>query len=311
MERYARVTGYLVALAMLAGMLALVATLREGLLFPHNRIQVAFPSIGTLMEDDPVKLNGVQVGRVASIGNIGRASVATLEFFHRTPVTKGSRFINCNYSLFGARMVIMVPGASREPIDYKEIQNGDFSTGVAETIHRVEDLLKVVLEYKQLSTRLEKGTDSSLSIQQVLTTRVYPVLEQFGAMTHDIEALQNEAGAELERVAAATAGMDRVGRELAMQSDTLVVRANRTLARLAVLTAQSTAVLKGLEGIVVACEDTTKGPSRFLVQRDIYDRTLSLTHALQDLLKLVREEGLTDAIHFWRNVHLRWAKPAP
>ena len=66
----------------------------------------------------------------------------------------------------------------------------------------------------------------------------------------------------------------------------------------------------GLEEVVVACQDTTQGPSRFLVQRELYDRTLAITHALQDLLKVLRDDGLTDAIHFWRNVHIRFRKPA-
>jgi phospholipid/cholesterol/gamma-HCH transport system substrate-binding protein len=309
MERYARLAGYSVALALLLGLLWIVSLLREGVLFPHNRVKVAFPAVGTLMEDDPVKLQGVQVGRVASIEAGDGASIAVLEFFHRTPVPKGSRFINYNYSLFGARMVILIPGSSREAIDPKQVQQGDFSTGVAETIHRVEDLLVTVLEYKKLSSRLEKGSDTSLSIQQLLTTKVYPVLEEFGNLTRDLETLQNEAGAQLDQLAAASDHVNGFGRNLSAQSDTLVLRANRTLAQLATLTAQATLVLKGLEEIVVACEDTTKGPNKFLVRREMYDQALSLTHALQDLLKVAKTEGLTDAIHFWRNVHVNWGKP--
>jgi phospholipid/cholesterol/gamma-HCH transport system substrate-binding protein len=311
MERYSRLAGYAVALALLAGLLSMVSMLREGLLFPHNRIQVAFPAIGTLMEDDPVKLQGVQIGRVADIGNVDGRSIATLEFFHRTPVTRGTRFINYNYSLFGARMVIMVPGGSQERMDPKQVQQGDFSTGVAETIHRVEDLLITVSEYKRLGSRLEHGSDSSLSVQQFLAVKVYPVLEEFGRMTQDLETLQNEASRHLDHLSQASAGFDRFGRGLATQSDTLVLRANRTLTQLALLTAQSAAVLKGLEEIIVACQDTGKGASRFLVQRELYDRAMSLTHALQDLLKVAKKDGLTDAIHFWRNVRLNWRKPKP
>jgi phospholipid/cholesterol/gamma-HCH transport system substrate-binding protein len=310
MERYARIAGYSVALAILAGMLGLVAMLQEGLLFPHNRVKVRFPAIGTLIEDDPIKLRGVQVGRIESIEAARDGAVATLEFYHRTPVPKGSRFINYNYSLFGARMVILVPGTGSEPIHPDSIQPGDFSSGVAENIHKVENLLTTVMEYKRLSSRLERGTDSTKSIQEILTNQVYPVLEQFGALAKDMETLQNAAGSELDRISAAAVGVDRFGRDLASQSDTLIVRANRTLARLAILTTQATTVLRGLEEIVIACEDTTKGSGRFLVQRELYDRTLALTHALQDMLKVVREEGLTDAIHFWRNVHIRWRKPA-
>jgi len=311
MERYARIAGYAVALALLAGLLSLVSMLREGLLFPHNRVRVSFPAIGSLMEDDPVKMQGVQVGRVSSIDAENGVSVATLEFYHRAPITQGSRFINYNYSLFGARMVILVPGDSKAPIDTKLIQIGDFSTGVAETIHRVEDLLVTVTEYRKLSSRLEHGSDTSISIQQYLATRVYPVLEEFGAMTHDLEALQNEVGSNLDQLTSASAGVDRFTMGIAANSDTLVTRANRTLLQLATLTAQATVILKGLEEIAIACQDTTKGPSRFLVQREMYDHALSMTHALQDLLKVAKKDGLTDAIHFWRNVHVKWGKPKP
>jgi phospholipid/cholesterol/gamma-HCH transport system substrate-binding protein len=298
-----------VALALLAGLLSVVSMLREGLLFPHNRIKVAFPAIGTLMEDDPVKLQGVQVGRVSHIESGQGVAIATLEFYHRTPVSQGSRFINYNYSLFGARMVILVPGESKQPMDPKQVQRGDFSTGVAETIHKVEDLLVTVREYKRLGERLERGSDTSMSLQQYLGSKVYPVLEEFGALTHDLEALQNEAGAHLDQLAAAGVTVNRFGRDLSAGTDTMVVRANRTLAQLAMLTAQATVVLRSLEEIVVACEDTSKGTSRFLVQREMYDHALSLTHAMQDLLKIAKKEGLKDAIHFWRNVRINWRKP--
>ena len=43
MEKYARITGYASALAILLGALALVMSLRQGILFPHNRVQVRFP----------------------------------------------------------------------------------------------------------------------------------------------------------------------------------------------------------------------------------------------------------------------------
>lgn len=309
MEKYARITGYASALAILLGALALVMGLREGVLFPHNRVQVRFPSIGTLMEDDPVKLRGVAVGRVASIRAEGGEAIATLEFFHRTPLPADSRFVNYNYSLFGARMVILVPGSSRDPMDAAKVQQGDFSTGVSETIHRVEELLRAVSEYKRLSMRLERGSDTSLSVQQFLVDRVYPVLERFAVLAKDMDTLQAVAGARLDGLEAAAAGMDRLGGGLSSQSDTLVSRAGRTLDRLARLTAQSAIVLHSLEEIALACQDTTRGPGRLLSNRDLYDKTLAVTHAMEDMLRLLEKDGLTDAIHFWRNVRVRWKKP--
>jgi len=309
MEKYARITGYAAALAILLGALALVMGLRQGILFPHNRVQVRFPTIGTLMEDDPVRLRGVTVGRVASIRAGDGQAIATLEFFRHAPLPKDSRFVNYNYSLFGARMVILVPGTSREVMDPGVIQNGDFSAGVSESIHRVEELLRTVSEYKRLSQRLERGSDTSLSIQQFLAVRVYPVLEQFGTLAREMDSLQDAAGSQLDRLESAAAGVDRLGRGLSTQSDTLMARAELTLTRLARLTAQSTAVLEGLEKIALACQDTTRGPGRVMASRELYDRALSLTHALEEMLKVLEKDGLTDAIHFWRNIRIRWQRP--
>jgi phospholipid/cholesterol/gamma-HCH transport system substrate-binding protein len=309
MEKYARITGYASALAILLGALALVMSLREGVLFPHNRVRVRFPSIGTLMEDDPVKLRGVAVGRVASIRAENGEAVATLEFFHSTPIPADSRFVNYNYSLFGARMVILVPGSSREPMDGAKLQAGDFSPGVSESIHRVEELLRTVSEYKRLSMRLDRGSDTSLSVQQFLATRVYPVLERFGTLVRDMDTLQVAVGSQLDRLETAAAGMDRLGRGLSSQSDTLVVRAERTLDRLARLTAQATVVLRGLEEVALASQDSTHGPGRLLANRELYDKTMAVTHALENMLNLLEKDGLTDAIHFWRNVRIKWKKP--
>ena len=308
MEKHARLAGYSVALLLLAGLLWIVSSLREGLLFPHNRVQVAFPAIGTLMEDDPIRLQGVQVGRVSSIEARDGRTLAVLEFFHRTPIPADSRFINYNYSMFGARMVILAQGTSRVPMDPRQVQEGYFSSGVAESIHKVEDLLVTMLEFRRLGTRLEKGTDSTLSIQQLLTRQVYPALDRFGALTRDLGGLENDAASQLDRLAAASAGINAFGKDLSSESDTLMLRANRSLIQLTTLTSQATVILKGLEDIIIACEDTTKGANRFLVQRDMYDHALSLTHALQDLLKAARKDGLTDVIHFWRNVHLKGRK---
>jgi len=152
------------------------------------------------------------VGRVSSIEAIDGKTVAVLEFFHRTPIPKDSRFINYNYSLFGARMVILVQGNSREPMDGNRNPGRGFQHGRGRDHPQVEDLLVTVLEYKRLGSRLEKGSDTSLSIQQLLTTKVYPALEQFGALTKDLEALQDEAGAQLDQLAAASVRVNGFGR---------------------------------------------------------------------------------------------------
>ena len=145
MEKSARLAGYLLAFSALIGLLVVVAFLQDGNLFLRTTVKVAFPSAGTLMVDDPVKVRGVEVGRVDQIEAGPAGPVITLELYKRTALSRDTRFVNFNYSLFGSRMIVLLPGTSAEPMDMQSVQPGTFTTGVTETIHKVDELLRTVV----------------------------------------------------------------------------------------------------------------------------------------------------------------------
>lgn len=310
MEKSARLAGYTLALLCLAALMTGIALLRDGSLFNRTLLKVTFSSVGTLMEDDPVTSRGVEVGRVAGIhsGPDGNPLV-TLEFYKRVQLPEDSRFINFNHSLFGARMVVLVEGNSARPMDFKEVQAGTFVNGVTESIHLVDRLLQTMVEYQGLTTRLGTGTDSAPSFQQLLETRIYPVLDDFDSFAVRLQAMEQRASSDLERLALASGRVRAFSAAMAVGTDTLVTTANRTVARLAGLTAQSLIILNGLEKMMLAAQDTNGIPGRILAQRDLYERTLTMSHALHDLVRSVKEKGLRDIIGFWRNVHFRKRQP--
>jgi ABC-type transporter Mla subunit MlaD len=306
MEKSARLAGYILALSALAGLMILVAFLQDGNLFRRNLVQVAFPAVGTLMEDDPVKARGVEVGRVDRIerGPDGHPLI-TLELYKRLPLARDTRFVSYNHSLFGARMVVLVPGQSDQPLEAGQVQRGYFSTGVTETIHKVDELLRTVVEYQGLASRLESGNDSVPSLHQLLAAKVYPALDRFGAFAARLEHLENQASDDLDRVALASRRMKGFSKAMSAGTDSLVTKAHLTVERVAVLTAQTTALLGGLEKMMSTAQDTTALAGRLLANRDLYEKTMVVAHALTDLLQKVEEDGLKDIINFWRNVHVR------
>ena len=143
-----------------------------------------------------------------------------------------------------------------------------------------------------------------------MATRVYPALDGFTAFAGRLEALEGRASAELE-VLARTSGQVRAwSAAMAHGTDTLVVKAQATVERLSRLTAQTVVLLDGLERLMLASQDSTTLMGRVLAHRDLYERSLTLSHALHDLLLKVRSQGLKDIIHFWRNVKFRKRSPA-
>lgn len=311
MEKSARLAGYTLAFLALAGLMVVVAFLQDGNLFLRSTLQVSFPTMGSLMEDDPVRLRGVEIGRVDRIERGPDGPVVTLELYKRMKLPRDSRFVNFNYSLFGARMVVLVPGKSPDPMDYDVVQAGHFTTGVAETIHRVDQLLRTVVEYQGLAARLDKGNDTALSFQQILSTQVYPALDEFGIFAKRLEDLEQRASSDLEVLARASSQVHRYSTIMSAGTDTLVTKAQLTLERLATLTAQTTLILNGLEKIMLASQDTSVLAGKILAQRDLYERSLILAHVLHDLLQEVKTRGLKDIIHFWRNVHFGRSRPKP
>lgn len=308
MENSARLAGYTLTLIALACLMGVLANLERGSLFRRALIRVEFPAVGTLMEDDPVTLKGVTVGRVDRIERGDRGPVVTVELYKRMALPEDTRFINYNYSLFGARMVVLSPGRSPARLDPGTLQQGHFVSGVAESIHKVEELLRTVVEYRGLADRLERGGDSALSFRQLLEGRIYPALDGFTAFAARLEGLERTASGNLDDAARASVDMRRWSGAMAQGTDTLVVKAQATVERVARLTAQSVALLDGLEKLLLAAQDSTGLPGKLLAQRDLYERTLSLSHALNDLLKGLQDQGLKDIIHLWRNVHFRKRK---
>lgn len=310
MEKSARLAGYSLAILGLACLMAMVAFLQEGSLFRRTMVKVTFSSVGTLMVDDPVTLKGVEIGRVDEIApGPGGQPLITLELYKRMQLPVDSRFISFTYSLFGARMVVLVPGQSTVAMDMNAIQDGIFTTGVTETIHLVDRLLRTVVEYQGLAARLDRGSDTALSFQQMLTTQVYPALDNFGAFAHRLEELETRASSDLEVLAKASGQVRNFSAAMAVGTDTLVSKANQTVERLTQLTAQSLIILNSLEKVILAAQDTNGVPGRLLAQRDLYERTLVMSHAFHDLVRKIQEQGIKDIISFWRNVHFRKRQP--
>jgi ABC-type transporter Mla subunit MlaD len=155
----ARPVGYAAVLAVLLFTgLAAAFLVREAAREPRV-IRVHFSEIATLGEGDPVVQGGVPVGAVRSIRLAPLPSGATdavveIELFHHRFVARDARFLNFSHSLMGARKVWLLPGASTVPLDESALQPGVFAPGLAETLHKVDSLVPVIVRLRDQAERL-------------------------------------------------------------------------------------------------------------------------------------------------------------
>ena len=300
MDNKARLTGYGLAISILGALLLLLRLLQTDIFTPHNYLNVSFPQIGTLMKDDPVESRGVKIGRVVRIEADKGVAVAVLELFRRLPIPEDSRFINYNYSLFGARMVVVEPGESPQSMDQSRLQAGEFSNGLAETIHRVDELLTLAQKYRDVSERLQGGKNG-VSVASLIVKRLYPAVEDINRFSQELDRLQAQTNAEIVRLDKAGSQLYGISRSAGKQTDTLMAKASQTLQQLSRLSAQSSELLAGMDRMLRNSQDTSGVAGQLLFRRQMYDQTLRLTHNLQTILTLLKQSGV-DVIH-WRNIH--------
>ncbi len=312
MQRIARGIGYSTTFIIMMLVLWLLWTINQDRVLGPYKIQVAFPNVGTLMEDDPVKIQGVTVGKVIDIERRNEAALVTLEIFKRKAISRHSHFINYNYSLFGSRMILLIPSDEEVALNPQEIQEGYFLDGVSESIHRMGELLSFVMQVQSKVQFLHQGSSSdssSQSLQALFTNKLYPLAHAYAQLSQDFTAFEKATEQQSQSLQQEMASAQKMTKHWRQHSDSLLQVGQAAIDKINQFTDQNAKFLQNIDRLTQAIADTSAGLPKALLQRELYDQLLAFDHDLQGLLKILRHEGLQEAIHFWRNIHILGNNP--
>ncbi len=115
----------------------------------YNTFYLRFTQVSTLVLDDPVKVNGVKLGKVENIELSGHRVVVTVRLRTDVKIPKDSEIRVQNIGIMGERQIGMILGDSAEYFAPNDTINGQFDAGIAEAIGlagEVCDSTKVLLE---------------------------------------------------------------------------------------------------------------------------------------------------------------------
>ncbi len=305
MDTSARITGYFCLFLLLIAVAAGVSAFRREATQAHRVVRVHFPELGTLIADDPVTREGVPIGKVRSLAldpDHPEASVVEIELFHRGFIPADSRFVDFNYSLMGSRIVVLVPGHSSLPMDETRVQEGMFAAGIAETVHRVDDLLNLVLTLRAETVRLFTGSQAPLAPGKLqgrlenAITRLHGVAGQAASMGKDMRS-------GVDALVLAEAGASRDLRASRASLNPAWKRMNGIVGTTLSFERGLESAFGSLEKLLASLQDSG-AVHKLLYQREMYDDLESALHGLQAVLKVLRDDGLANTIQFRRNVHL-------
>jgi len=262
-----------------------------------------FTQVSTLVLDDPVKINGVKLGRVESIELSGHRVVVTIRLKSNVKIPKDSEIRVQNIGIMGERQIGMILGNSEEYFVPGDTITGQFDAGIAEALGlagEVCDSTKVLLEavktalngtiaspdfqdrFKTLLVKAENLEDRLMSL--VVTTD--PQLKKSLANLNKVTVKVNElVDGVKEPINGLFAGTDKV-----------MGNANQLISELE-------GVTKHLDGLIAKVQ--TKMDSRdntvgiLLNDRQLHDDLVKTVRSADSLFKIILQDGLDINVDFF------------
>lgn len=103
--------------------------------------------IGSLQPDDPVAIQGVDVGQVEEISSDTTGVRAKVRFWKRQKIHADAHAFNVGNGLMGMRYVLLLPGTDTlPPLDRDRDIPGTFQPGIAEVMSGIKDVVAKVGE---------------------------------------------------------------------------------------------------------------------------------------------------------------------
>jgi phospholipid/cholesterol/gamma-HCH transport system substrate-binding protein len=130
-------------------------------------IYALFEDVGTLTEGDPVKINGVKMGKVTSRRLEGNKVLVAMEIDANVVIPDDSKVTIQNVGLMGERMIGIRMGSSPTAIDPSVPMKGYFDSGIAEAMGMLGDVFN---DAKELVLLIRQLMDETIANKEFLQT---------------------------------------------------------------------------------------------------------------------------------------------
>lgn len=291
-------TVVLVALFLLIFGMAFLSEYHPGQL--NEEYTIKAEQVGLLSEGDPVKFNGVKVGKVTRIeltkDHLVQIS-AQVQAGVRIPV--GSTVEIQNVGLMGERMINVVLSANPKFYPPGAILTAKYDYGIAETMGAAGEVIE---QTRTMVVQLQTILDSTVG-RKDFVPRVNAVVERADKVSAHLEQLVNDLGPQVKGAVGDLASAGKTARGVADRAapvvDRVVERADKTTAELEPMLADLKATATDIRQIVAKAKngESTLGK---LANDDAFYKELSgaVTRA-DSLIHRIQRKGLDINVDLW------------
>lgn len=256
--------------------------------------------VGLLSKDDPVKFNGVKVGKVRSIELAADHRVhVVIEVQQDARIPKGSKVQIQNVGLMGERMINVALTQSKEMLLPGDTLVAGYDYGIAETMGVAGQLVE---EARLMLAQLREVMDSTVG-RPDFVPRVNNVVRR----ADDVSARLDKAVAELEPklratvadLQAAGAGARGMVERNAPAVDRVVGRADKATEDLPAIVADLKATSSDIRVILDKARSGESTLGKLAVDDSFYKELSSAVIRADSLLNRIQRRGLDVNVDLW------------
>ncbi|NLO23051.1 MAG: MCE family protein [Fibrobacter sp.] len=258
-----------------------------------------FTQVSTLVLDDPVKVNGVKLGKVEDIMLSEHRVVVSIRLRDDVKIPKDSEVRVQNIGIMGERQIGMILGDTNVYFSPGDTIDGIFDAGIAEAIGLAGEVfdstkvlissVKTVLNSTIASNDFQEQFKSILAKAEELENRVILIVKQSDPQLKKSLASLNEATVKVNLL---LDSIDTPIQNLFLGSSHLISNADKLLEDLNVMTARLNDITLKLQN-----KDNTAG--LLLNDRVLYDDLLTTMHSADSLFRIILQDGLDINVDFF------------
>lgn len=268
-----------------------------------NTFHLRFTQVSTLVLDDPVKINGVKLGKVENIELAGHRVVVTIRLRTDVKIPKDSEIRVQNIGIMGERQIGIILGDVTQYFTPGDTIDGQFDAGIAEAlglVGEVCDSSKVLLESVKNALN---GTISNPEFQD----RFKNLLDKAENLEDRLMVLVDNTDPQLKKTLTglndATAKVNQLVDGVKPPIDNLFANTDKVVGNADKLIGELEGVTKHLDELVAQVQTKTQSKDNtvglLLNDRALHDDIIKTVHSADSLFRIILQDGLDINVDFF------------
>ncbi len=264
-----------------------------------NRFSLRFSQVSTLTLDDPVKVNGVKLGKVESIDLVGTKVVVQIRLRDDVRLPKDSEIRVQNIGLMGERQIGILLGDDSTFWKVGDTIPGLFDAGIAEAMGLAGEVFDST---RVLVNQVKMVVDSTFAIPE-FRTRIHSLLIRTEALESRVATLIDETDPSLK---AALGRVNEAGRKVNSLLDkseppllALMDDAKGLTSETKGMLGSMDSLLTRVDSLMAKMQSKENTMGLLLNDRTLHDDLNTTVHSADSLFQSILKNGLDVNIDFF------------